>query len=245
MVSRVTPTTTPRPAAVPAPPSPDIGVIAELTAQNSKLIAMLDTQHNRMLALLERMVQNATPGAASPDAAAPATPAAPANVTAPATPVAPASPVATGAQMSSARAPVVSGNTAATTGGGESCWCVATFDFTPTNDDELELKKGASVRVLERGSREGGDEWWRGSSGVQDVEGLFPANRVRVLSRDAARAAGLADGPMPTPSARLLSPASASAQFSFDAFDGAGKGGAGDAFDFFGGGATSGSTTGF
>ena len=94
MVSRVTPTTTPRPAAVPAPPSPDIGVIAELTAQNSKLIAMLDTQNNRMLALLERMVQNATPGAASPDAAAPATPAAPANVTAPATPVAPASPVA-------------------------------------------------------------------------------------------------------------------------------------------------------
>ena len=161
------------------------------------------------------------------------------------TAAAPASPVATGAQMSSARAPVVSGNTAATTGGGESCWCVATFDFTPTNDDELELKKGASVRVLERGSREGGDEWWRGSSGVQDVEGLFPANRVRVLSRDAARAAGLADGPMPTPSARLLSPASASAQFSFDAFDGAGKGGAGDAFDFFGGGATSGSTTGF
>ena len=70
-------------------PQTDGRAIAELKAQNKRLITMLDTQNTRMLALLEQLVQN---GATANTPAAP--PAAPvvANTTTPAAP--PAAPPA-------------------------------------------------------------------------------------------------------------------------------------------------------
>lgn len=73
---------------------------------------------------------------------------------------------------------------------------VAVFDFSPENPDELPLRRGATVHVLDRGD---GDGWWVGrllappapaqvsgapppsGSASSGATGLFPSNYVRVL----------------------------------------------------------------
>ena len=51
---------------------------------------------------------------------------------------------------------------------------VAKFSFQPQHDDELALKKGDKIKVLEKQ----GDGWWKGRVGKN--EGWFPSNYIQV-----------------------------------------------------------------
>ena len=53
--------------------------------------------------------------------------------------------------------------------------CVVSFDFDPQGDDEISLKMGEKVTLLERI----GDDWFRGKIGTR--EGIFPNTFVDVI----------------------------------------------------------------
>ncbi|XP_043915947.1 CD2-associated protein-like isoform X2 [Protopterus annectens] len=57
-------------------------------------------------------------------------------------------------------------------------WCEAQFLYTPTKGDELEIKVGDIIEVLQ----EIEDGWWLGK--LNDVTGAFPSNFVKELSSD-------------------------------------------------------------
>ena len=67
---------------------------------------------------------------------------------------------------------------------------VAKFAYTASRDDELSLRKGDCVEILEKE----GDGWWRGKVGGR--EGWFPANYVEEISG--------ASEPSPPPSDRAV-----------------------------------------
>ncbi|KAJ8270640.1 hypothetical protein GJAV_G00117480 [Gymnothorax javanicus] len=57
-------------------------------------------------------------------------------------------------------------------------YCKATFPFDATNEDELTLKEGDVICILNKETGEPG--WWRGE--VNGKEGVFPDNFVTVIS---------------------------------------------------------------
>ncbi|KAJ8397665.1 hypothetical protein AAFF_G00436640 [Aldrovandia affinis] len=57
-------------------------------------------------------------------------------------------------------------------------YCKATFPFDSTNEDELTLKEGDIIHVLNKETGEPG--WWRGE--ISGKEGVFPDNFVTLIS---------------------------------------------------------------
>ncbi|RXN38181.1 butyrophilin 2 [Labeo rohita] len=53
--------------------------------------------------------------------------------------------------------------------------CVALYDFTPEDDDELKLLKGETIEILEKS----GGEWWKGKKNNQT--GVFPTSYVKEI----------------------------------------------------------------
>jgi hypothetical protein len=81
-------------------------------------------------------------------------------------------------------------------GGGSSgaVWARALYDYPPAAEDELALTAGAFVLVLEQ-ANDGDANWWVGrAGGMGGREGVFPANRVALMSAVEAAAAGLGSG---------------------------------------------------
>lgn len=52
---------------------------------------------------------------------------------------------------------------------------VALYDFTPQQDDDLQLSQGDIIAVLEKPS----DNWWKGTNTTTGTTGVFPANYVK------------------------------------------------------------------
>lgn len=62
--------------------------------------------------------------------------------------------------------------------------CTALYDYTPQSDNELDLKEGELIYILEKS---GDDDWWkakkRASGGEEDEPvGLIPNNYVEKVS---------------------------------------------------------------
>lgn len=56
---------------------------------------------------------------------------------------------------------------------------IATFDFDPESTDELRLRiNGPAIKILSKTD----DGWWKGKDMVTGKEGVFPFNRVRLLT---------------------------------------------------------------
>jgi actin cytoskeleton-regulatory complex protein SLA1 len=59
----------------------------------------------------------------------------------------------------------------------------ALYDYTPTGEDELDVREGDLLFVLERGD----DDWWKAKKKAQsedeeEPEGLIPSNYVEEVS---------------------------------------------------------------
>ena len=63
--------------------------------------------------------------------------------------------------------------------------------FEPTASDEVRLTQNSKLFVISRFTPEGDSEWWKGRDVLTGESGLFPANRVRVLSVKEAKLANL------------------------------------------------------
>ena len=53
---------------------------------------------------------------------------------------------------------------------------VAAFDFEPQEEDELRLRKGDIITVIDKNDQ----NWWRGT--CNGMEGLFPVPYVKELN---------------------------------------------------------------
>jgi len=60
------------------------------------------------------------------------------------------------------------------------CQCVAIYDYSATQQDELTISVDDVIEVYEKGE----DDWWRGARVDQGKVGLFPANYVQILNDD-------------------------------------------------------------
>ena len=63
--------------------------------------------------------------------------------------------------------------------GVQSNYVIAKFNYDPSRDDELDLKKGEKIVVLEQSE----DAWWRGRNEETGHEGWFPSNYVEPVSK--------------------------------------------------------------
>lgn len=62
----------------------------------------------------------------------------------------------------------------------------ALYDFVAESKDEISLKPGQKIKVMQIGGRDGVDGWWFGriygelSESVPNTAGWFPANFVQI-----------------------------------------------------------------
>lgn len=72
--------------------------------------------------------------------------------------------------------------------------CTALYDYTPQDDNELAIKQGELIYILEKSA---GDDWWkakkRAPGEAEEPVGLIPYNYVEEVSKQlfpSARAVG-------------------------------------------------------
>lgn len=66
--------------------------------------------------------------------------------------------------------------------------CTAIYDYTPQNDNELAIKEGELIYILEKGAE---DDWWKARKRAPEAEdepsGLIPNNYVQEVSKTCSR----------------------------------------------------------
>lgn len=62
--------------------------------------------------------------------------------------------------------------------------CTALYDYTPQDDNELAIKQGELIYILEKSA---GDDWWKAKKRVpgeaEEPVGLIPYNYVEEVSK--------------------------------------------------------------
>lgn len=117
----------------------------------------------------------------------------------------------TSGSAASAPSPVMSATTAAAPAAVSvpKDMAVATYDFAPDSADELPLRVGAFIQVVKQTD----DGWWSGKDVVSGRSGLFPYNRVRLLTpAEAARYAARATGAATVMASSAAAPAAQAAR---------------------------------
>ena len=66
--------------------------------------------------------------------------------------------------------------------------CTALYDYAPQNEEELQIKEGELVYILEKSSE---DDWWKAKKRAENEDdeepiGLIPNNYVKDVSKSSS-----------------------------------------------------------